>query len=93
MLIGQDPQRIEHLWQQIASTKQRVTQQIIAEFCVPDLEKIEMMRLLARRFRIAVASNSVRSSVDDMLTRSGLAPHAMRRRAKSPAERTPAQRR
>ena len=62
----------EVLWQQIATTKQRVTQQIIAEFCVPDLEKIEMMRLLARRFRIAVASNSVRSSVDDMLARSGL---------------------
>jgi HAD superfamily hydrolase (TIGR01509 family) len=62
------------LWQQIATTKQRVTQQIIAEFCVPDLEKIEMMRLLARRFRIAVASNSVRSSVDDMLARSGLEP-------------------
>ena len=52
-----------------------MTQQIIAEFCVPDLEKIEMMRLLARRFRIAVASNSVRSSVDDMLARSGLDPY------------------
>jgi HAD superfamily hydrolase (TIGR01509 family) len=64
----------ELLWQQIAATKQRVTQQIVAEFCAPDLEKIEMMRLLSRRFRIAVASNSVRASVDDMLTRSELAP-------------------
>ena len=63
------------LWEKIAASKQEVTEHIIASFCTVDPEKVEMLRLLSRHYRIAVCSNSVRATVDLMLENSGLAPH------------------
>ena len=62
------------LWPKVHASKQEVTEQIIAAFCTPDLEKVEMMRLLSRNYRIAVCSNAVRSTVERMLTKAGLMP-------------------
>ena len=63
------------LWDKIHETKQEVTEQIIASFCQPDLEKVEMMRLLGRDYRVVVCSNAVRHTVETMLDRGGLLPH------------------
>jgi HAD superfamily hydrolase (TIGR01509 family) len=49
-----------------------VTQQIIESFSQPDGEKIEMLRLLSRRYPIVVCSNSIRRTVDVMLAGAGL---------------------
>lgn len=64
----------EGLWAKICDAKQDATEHIIASFCSRDEEKVEMMRLLGRRYRIAVCSNAVRRTVDLMLGRSGIAP-------------------
>jgi len=50
-----------------------VTREIISSFCSPDPEKIEMLRDLSARFRIAVCSNAIRETVQLMLERSELA--------------------
>lgn len=63
------------LWTRISDAKQETTQHIVSTFCRPDLEKVEMMRLLARRFTVGVCSNSIRRTVDLMMERSGLAPY------------------
>lgn len=63
------------LWAKISESKQELTQHIVAGFCAPDGEKIEMMRLLAQRYPVVVCSNAVRASVDLMLDRAGLAPY------------------
>lgn len=63
------------LWPAISETKQRTTQHIIQTFCLPDHEKVEMMRLLAQNYRLVVCSNAIRASVEEMLTRSGLLPY------------------
>jgi HAD superfamily hydrolase (TIGR01509 family) len=65
---GLDPE----LWPIVAKTKQDVTQQIIESFSQPDGEKIEMLRLLSRRYPIVVCSNSIRRTVDVMLEGAGL---------------------
>lgn len=62
----------EQLFPKILASKQEVTEQIIAGFCEPDREKVEMARLLARKYRLVVCSNAVRASVDLMLERSGV---------------------
>ena len=62
------------LWPEIHQTKQEITQHIIASFCRPDPEKVEMMRLLRRHYTLGVCSNAVRASVQLMLTKSGLLP-------------------
>ena len=54
---GLDPE----LWDLVSKTKQDVTQQIIESFSTPDGEKIEMLRLLSRRYPIVVCSNSIRA--------------------------------
>lgn len=64
----------KELWSSISEEKQKTTVDIINRFCVPEPEKIEMMKLLQRRFRIIVCSNAKRESVELMLERSGLAP-------------------
>lgn len=57
----------------IAARKQELTEAIVAEACVPDPEKVEMLRALrARGLRIAVCSNARRESVRRMLTGAGL---------------------
>ena len=63
------------IWPKIAATKHEITEHIVDSFCLPDLEKVEMMRLLSREYRIAVCSNAVRASVEQMLSRSGLLPY------------------
>ena len=65
---GLDPE----LWDLVSKTKQEVTQQIIASFSTPDGEKIEMLRLLSRRYPVVVCSNSIRETVDVMLAGAGL---------------------
>jgi len=65
---GLDPE----LWPLVARAKQEVTQQIIESFSQPDGEKIEMLRLLSRRYPIVVCSNSIRATVDVMLAGAGL---------------------
>lgn len=55
--------------------KQEVTVDIINRFCMPDPEKVEMMRLLKERgLRIGVCSNAIRNTVRLMLEKSGLIP-------------------
>lgn len=66
---GLDPK----LWDQIAAEKQRTTEDIIERFCALDPEKIQMLKLLKRKYKIGVCSNSIRKSVDHMLRKSGLA--------------------
>ena len=58
---GLDPE----LWELVSKTKQEVTQQIIESFSTPDGEKIEMLRLLSRRYPIVVCSNSIRDRQRD----------------------------
>src|SRR4029079_16410921 len=65
---GLDPE----LWDLVSRTKQDVTQQIIESFSTPDGEKIEMLRLLSRRYPIRVCSNPSRRTVDVMLAGAGL---------------------
>ncbi len=62
------------LYDKINKTKQETTVEIIEKFCNPDLEKIEMMKLLKRKYKIVICSNAVRDSVELMLSKSGLLP-------------------
>lgn len=71
-ILGERKGLPAHLWPKILVSKQEVIEQIIGSFCEPDLEKVEMARLLARNFRLVVCSNAVRASVDLMLDRSGV---------------------
>lgn len=64
----------KELWEKICQSKQEITVDIISKFCNRDDEKIEMMRLLKRKYKIGVCSNAVRQTVELMLERSGLAP-------------------
>ena len=57
----------------ISSLKQQYTREVIALSCRPRFEKEYMVaRLVERGYRMAVASNSVRDSIDLMLRRSGI---------------------
>lgn len=60
------------LWGTIATAKQEITVDIINKFCSPDAEKVAMLQLLRRRFKIGVCSNSKRETVELMLRKSGL---------------------
>ncbi len=60
------------LYEKIHRSKQEITRDIISKFCSVDEEKVEMMRLLRRKYKIAVCSNAVRQSVELMLRKSGL---------------------
>ena len=62
------------LYDKINITKQETTVEIIDKFCNPDLEKIEMMKLLKRKYKIVICSNAVRNSVELMLGKSGMLP-------------------
>ena len=62
------------LYDKINITKQETTVEIIEKFCHPDLEKIEMMKLLKRKYKIVICSNAVRNSVELMLGKSGMLP-------------------
>jgi len=63
------------LWEKIHTSKQEVTRDIISKFCTVDDEKVEMMRLLKRNYKIGVCSNAVRATVELMLEKSGLMPY------------------
>jgi HAD superfamily hydrolase (TIGR01509 family) len=57
----------------IANRKQELTEAVLAECCVPEPEKLEMLRaLVVRGLRIAVCSNARRESVRRMLEGAGL---------------------
>lgn len=71
-ILGERKGLPRELWDKVSDSKQAVMQQIIDQFCQADMEKVEMMRLLSRTYRIAVCSNAVRDSVDVMLDRAGL---------------------
>ncbi len=62
------------LYDKINITKQETTVEIIEKFCHPDLEKIEMMKLLKRKYKIVICSNAVRNSVELMFGKSGMLP-------------------
>lgn len=62
----------KELHQVLKDTKQRVTSGLLYQLCKPDLEKIEMMRLLKRKYRLYVCSNAIRNTVDLMLKYSAL---------------------
>lgn len=64
----------QDLWPRIHRSKQEITRDIIEKFCIPDPEKIEMMRLLKRKHKIAICSNAVRDTVKLMLEKSSLLP-------------------
>ena len=59
----------------IAKWKQGVTEAIIDDECRPVPEMVEMMRLLQGKYRIAICSNAIRSSVELMLEKSNLMPY------------------
>ncbi|MCW2986307.1 MAG: Beta-phosphoglucomutase or related phosphatase, superfamily [Conexibacter sp.] len=60
----------------IADRKQALTEALVAEACVPDPEKLEMLRVLAARgLRLAVCSNARRESVRRMLGGAGILEH------------------
>jgi beta-phosphoglucomutase-like phosphatase (HAD superfamily)/dTDP-glucose pyrophosphorylase len=63
------------LWDKINGSKQDVTTDIISKFCTPDLEKIEMMKLLKRKYPVVICSNAIRPTVELMLQKSGLLPY------------------
>lgn len=56
----------------IAETKQQVTKALVYNSCLPDLEKIEMIKLLKKKYKIYVCSNAIKDTVDLMLSRSAL---------------------
>jgi phosphoglycolate phosphatase-like HAD superfamily hydrolase len=62
------------LWDKINKSKQDITIDIISKFCTVDAEKVEMMRLLKRKYKIAVCSNAVTATVELMLAKSELLP-------------------
>ena len=54
--------------------KQQFTERCITQFCTPDIEKLELLRMLQERgLKLAVCSNAIRISVEAMLERSALA--------------------
>jgi HAD superfamily hydrolase (TIGR01509 family) len=60
----------------VSERKQALTEALVAEACVPDPEKLEMLRALhARGLRIAVCSNARRESVRRMLAGAGILEH------------------
>ncbi|MCW2994084.1 MAG: Beta-phosphoglucomutase or related phosphatase, superfamily [Conexibacter sp.] len=60
----------------IAARKQELTEALVAEACVPDPEKLEMLRALtARGLRLAVCSNARGASVRRMLEGAGILEH------------------
>lgn len=57
----------------INGLKQRYTAQLIAEHCRPRREHVEMLSALkAERYRLAVASNSIRKTIELVLSSNGL---------------------
>lgn len=60
----------------INDMKQRYTLQMVTNFCRPVLaHQRALAELKCRGYRLAVASNSIRSSVDTMLSHAGLLPY------------------
>jgi len=62
------------LWDKIYKSKQDITIDIISKFCTVDTEKVEMMRLLKKKYKIVVCSNAVTATVELMLAKSELLP-------------------
>ncbi len=64
----------KELWEKINNSKQEITIDIISKFCTVDAEKVEMMRLLKKKYKIVVCSNAVTATVELMLAKSELLP-------------------
>src|SRR5881394_1977415 len=62
------------LCEQIYATKQKLTIELIGRLVFPDWEKLEMMKLLKKKYPIYICSNAVRQTVNLMLQYSALGP-------------------
>lgn len=60
------------LYEKIHESKQKLTVELIEKSCFPDWEKIEMMRLLKKKYKLYVCSNAIKKTVDLMLNCSSL---------------------
>jgi len=60
------------LYEKIHASKQKLTAELIEKSCFPDWEKIEMMRLLKKKYKLYVCSNAIKQTVDLMLGYSSL---------------------
>jgi HAD superfamily hydrolase (TIGR01509 family) len=69
--------RLDRSWHDgIAARKQELTEALVGEACLPDPEKLEMLRALrARGLRIAVCSNARRETVRRMLAGARILEH------------------
>lgn len=63
------------LWDKINKSKQEITIDIISKFCTVDAEKVEMMKMLKKKYKIVVCSNAVTATVELMLKKSELLPY------------------
>lgn len=62
----------KELYQSISESKQRITTGLLYNSCFPNLEKMEMIRLLKRKYKVYVCSNAIRNTVELMLRYSSL---------------------
>lgn len=62
------------LWPKVNESKQEITVDIISKFCSYDEEKVEMMKLLKRKYKVIVCSNAIKNTVQLMLEKSGVLP-------------------
>src|SRR6266478_8257960 len=60
------------LYEKIHASKQKLTIELIEKSCFPDREKIEMMQLLKKKYKLYVCSNAIKQTVDLMLKYSSL---------------------
>lgn len=62
------------LWPKVNESKQEITVDIVSKFCSYDAEKVEMMKLLKRKYKVIVCSNAIKNTVQLMLEKSGVLP-------------------
>ena len=62
----------KELYASINDLKQRITGSMIYTNIIPDLEKIEMLKLLKQKYKIYVCSNAIKETVESMLNKSAL---------------------
>jgi beta-phosphoglucomutase-like phosphatase (HAD superfamily) len=60
----------------IAQLKQKYTKELIPKFCTPDYSKIILLKFLKNKgYKVACCSNSIRESIDSMLTHAQIIDH------------------
>ncbi len=65
-MMGLSPDEIT----EVADLKKRYTARLVKQKCKPSQKKIEMIKELKERYKIACCSNAIKESVEDMLDRS-----------------------